>query len=164
MWDLPGPGIEPVFPALAGGFLTTEPPGKPHIYLFIFKTTNQLEKELWRWVESTGWESVRLSPNPCSISLIDNCVTLVSYHTSLSLSIFIWKMEAGLRNTLNDTNFYETNHEMLFGGTFTWHAPSKILPHTLSVAPPSGVLQGKQESCTCILIESCNADFFLDPS
>ena len=28
MWDLPGPGIEPVTPALAGGFLTTAPPGK----------------------------------------------------------------------------------------------------------------------------------------
>ena len=31
MWDVPGPGIEPVSPALAGGFLTTAPPGKPHI-------------------------------------------------------------------------------------------------------------------------------------
>ena len=29
MWDLPGPGIESVSPALAGGFSTTEPPGKP---------------------------------------------------------------------------------------------------------------------------------------
>ena len=29
MWDLPGPGHEPVCPALAGGFLTTAPPGKP---------------------------------------------------------------------------------------------------------------------------------------
>ena len=28
MWDLPGPGIEPVSRALAGGFLTTGPPGK----------------------------------------------------------------------------------------------------------------------------------------
>ena len=28
MWDLPGPGIEPMAPALAGGFLTTAPPGK----------------------------------------------------------------------------------------------------------------------------------------
>ena len=27
-WDLPGPGIEPVSPALAGGFLITGPPGK----------------------------------------------------------------------------------------------------------------------------------------
>ena len=26
--DLPDPGIEPESPALAGGFLTTEPPGK----------------------------------------------------------------------------------------------------------------------------------------
>ena len=30
MWDLPGPGIEPVSPALAGGFSTTVPPGKPY--------------------------------------------------------------------------------------------------------------------------------------
>ena len=29
VWDLPGPGVEPVFPALAGGFLTLAPPGKP---------------------------------------------------------------------------------------------------------------------------------------
>ena len=28
MWDLPGLGIEPAFPALAGGFLTTGPPEK----------------------------------------------------------------------------------------------------------------------------------------
>ena len=28
MGDLPGPGLEPVSPALAGGFLTTAPPGK----------------------------------------------------------------------------------------------------------------------------------------
>ena len=29
MWDLPGPGIALVSPALAGGFLTAELPGKP---------------------------------------------------------------------------------------------------------------------------------------
>ena len=28
MWDLPGPGIKPMSPALAGGFFTTEPPGR----------------------------------------------------------------------------------------------------------------------------------------
>ena len=28
MWDLPGPGLKSVSPALAGGFLTTAPPGK----------------------------------------------------------------------------------------------------------------------------------------
>ena len=31
--DLPDPGIEPASPVLAGGFFTTEPPGKP------FRTT-----------------------------------------------------------------------------------------------------------------------------
>ena len=29
MWDLPGSVIEPTSPALAGGFFTTEPPGRP---------------------------------------------------------------------------------------------------------------------------------------
>ena len=29
MWDPPGPGLEPVFPALAGRLSTTAPPGKP---------------------------------------------------------------------------------------------------------------------------------------
>ena len=36
MWDLPGPGLEPVSPALAGGFLTTAPPGKPGCFLKAF--------------------------------------------------------------------------------------------------------------------------------
>ena len=35
MWDLPGPGLEPVSPTLAGGFLTTVPPGKPRPFLCV---------------------------------------------------------------------------------------------------------------------------------
>ena len=35
MWDLPGPGLEPLSPALAGGFLTTAPPGKPLFIILI---------------------------------------------------------------------------------------------------------------------------------
>ena len=31
-WDLPGSRIEPVSPALAGDFFTTEPRGKPGLY------------------------------------------------------------------------------------------------------------------------------------
>ena len=34
MWDLPGLGLEPVSPALAGGFLSTVPPGKPTVNVF----------------------------------------------------------------------------------------------------------------------------------
>ena len=33
--DLLGPGLQPVSPALAGGFLTIEPPGKSPVCLFV---------------------------------------------------------------------------------------------------------------------------------
>ena len=35
-WDLPNPGIEPEAPALAGGFFTTEPPGKLSLSLSLY--------------------------------------------------------------------------------------------------------------------------------
>ena len=38
MWDLPRPGIEPMFPALAGGFLTAAPPGKSQCHCFLCNT------------------------------------------------------------------------------------------------------------------------------
>ena len=37
MWDLPVPGLEPVFRALAGRFLTTVPPEKSLQLLFVFE-------------------------------------------------------------------------------------------------------------------------------
>ena len=37
MWDLPGSGLKPVSPALAGGFLTTVPPGKSLKVIFKHK-------------------------------------------------------------------------------------------------------------------------------
>ena len=37
MWDLPGPWLEPVSPALPGGFLTIAPPGKSHEELYFNK-------------------------------------------------------------------------------------------------------------------------------
>ena len=47
MWDHPRPGLEPVFPALAGRFSTTAPPGKPRsIYSFpsVFNSHSLLGK------------------------------------------------------------------------------------------------------------------------
>ena len=40
-WDLPGPGIELMFPVLAGGFSTTTPPGKfqPLYFILLFLAT-----------------------------------------------------------------------------------------------------------------------------
>ena len=37
MWDLPGLGLKPMSPALAGGFLTTEPPGKSPEFKFDYE-------------------------------------------------------------------------------------------------------------------------------
>ena len=34
MWDLPGPGLKPMSPALAGRFLSTAPPGKSLVFYF----------------------------------------------------------------------------------------------------------------------------------
>ena len=45
MWDLPGPGLKPVAPALAGGFLTTVPPGKPFPNTF-----DSWFVEPWMWI------------------------------------------------------------------------------------------------------------------
>ena len=43
MWDLPGPGLKPMFPELAGGFLTIVPPGKPAIDFFFDSLVNPME-------------------------------------------------------------------------------------------------------------------------
>ena len=41
-WELPGSGIEPMSPALAGGFFAKEPPGKPHPGLPLWKVNQPL--------------------------------------------------------------------------------------------------------------------------
>ena len=50
MWDLPGSGLEPVSPALAGRFLTTAPPGKfpDHLFLISVLTPWLASKDSWR--------------------------------------------------------------------------------------------------------------------
>ena len=46
MWDLTGSGMEPVFPALQGGFITTGPPGKLtfvfFFLIFVYMTASGL--------------------------------------------------------------------------------------------------------------------------
>ena len=46
MWDLPRPGLEPVSPALAGGFLTTAPPGKPSLISLLLAFLVSIQKHL----------------------------------------------------------------------------------------------------------------------
>ena len=52
MWDLPGPGLESMSPALAGGFSTTAPPGKPQGHAkFVFSKT----------ADQNAWDEPQLS-------------------------------------------------------------------------------------------------------
>ena len=46
MWNLPRPGLEPTSPALAGGFLTTVPPGKSLVFFF-FMIALAIQHLLW---------------------------------------------------------------------------------------------------------------------
>ena len=41
MWALPRPGLEPVSPALAGGFLTTAPSGKSSHHIFLLNLCSE---------------------------------------------------------------------------------------------------------------------------
>ena len=45
MWDLPRPGLEPVFPALAGRLSTIAPPGKPDILFNMYHHLRNLMKQ-----------------------------------------------------------------------------------------------------------------------
>ena len=50
LWDLPGPDIEPVSPALAGRFFSTGPPGKPSVGKFneiFFNQPSQETRQLY---------------------------------------------------------------------------------------------------------------------
>ena len=55
MWDLPCPGIQTIFPALADGFFTTELPGKPSLSL------SMSDSDLIK-LEVASTEKVKLGP------------------------------------------------------------------------------------------------------
>ena len=61
MWDLPGPGLEPVSPALADGFLTTAPPGKSSIFILNRKVRKCCVKSRSRESEKLNMHSLGLS-------------------------------------------------------------------------------------------------------
>ena len=55
MWDLPGQGVEAMSPALARGFLTPQPPGKPKAAISHSPHTAVLSIKVWlgpNWVLS----------------------------------------------------------------------------------------------------------------
>ena len=81
MWDLPGPGIKPLSPALAGGFFTAEPVRKPQT---VFEIMFRIE-----WIHILHNPSFRSimppfrdgdpSPSRVPTSLSQACVCVVSW-------------------------------------------------------------------------------------
>ena len=49
MWDLSGPGLQPVSLALAGGLFTTEPPGRPLLWLLSLRSLGSGMQAQWWW-------------------------------------------------------------------------------------------------------------------
>ena len=60
MWNLSGPGIRPVSPALASGFFTTEPLGKPHT---VFLSTGEKGKTCFLFCDFTVMSTVEEENN-----------------------------------------------------------------------------------------------------
>ena len=80
MWDLPGPGLKAVSPALAGGFLTTAPPGKS-LYSVYFDLilvcqiqylNEQLPESALQRVECNKWRGwFKISPSKV---VLEHCI------------------------------------------------------------------------------------------
>ena len=82
MWDLPGPGLEPLSPASAGRLSTTAPPGKPRIpillslfFLYFFCPT-QVRGEFLAF-----WEVWGLLPafSRCSVAVVPHVDVFLMY-------------------------------------------------------------------------------------
>ena len=87
MWDLPGPGIEPVSPALAGGCFTTGPPGKPQ-QLSSLKTRQLLPQFS---VLRLGRHSAKVDGGDCGVHYRSDLRGLTSGKLGLlSSRIMIW--------------------------------------------------------------------------
>ena len=98
MWDLPRPGLEPVSPALAGGFLTTVPAGKPSLWyffmlifiqfnvLFDFFETSSLTNRLLlvgnykcRCYKHSYWSCVHISFQPICVNTQEHASLIILY-------------------------------------------------------------------------------------
>ena len=102
MWTLPGPGIKPVSPALADGFLTSGPPGKPITsVVFFFPPQNMcfLQYETWSFLPLPLYVPFSLLEYPLptlSTNLIPFLrVCLTTECLNLSASSLFWHQLCG---------------------------------------------------------------------
>ena len=74
VWDLPRPGIKPVSPALAGGFLTTGPPGKSRKLGFIDTDTGVSVLHAF-YIVGTVLNNLMFPQSASSLSFSGTCVS-----------------------------------------------------------------------------------------
>ena len=89
MWDLPRPGLKPVFPALAGRFSTTVPLGKSQgkrLFLPVFKTGIDLLYLTSAW-EAGIYTRISLKNLVCLKSLVNAQETLGTTRSCLMFKI-----------------------------------------------------------------------------
>ena len=70
---LPAPGIEPMSPALSGGFLTTQPPGKSHPLIFLRRKSRS--RECWLALIGEADQRVESRQLDSTVQTFIRCVT-----------------------------------------------------------------------------------------
>ena len=98
MWDLSGPEVKPVSPALAGGLFTTEPPGRP-LPVYFFKPPVSLQHRFWllwnyawRWLGQfrTKLSSGHLVAGFSACSVVQSSTTWSLFLKALLIIIFFF--------------------------------------------------------------------------
>ena len=126
MWNCPGPGLEPVSPLLAGGFLNTRPPGKPwDSTLYIGWSCiglSGLEDSLLTWLTH-----VAVGKGPSFSPAFGRRSQFLAMWTPLSscVNIFmLWQLAAPSNET--HTHAHERVHTCIYKHTyrlqFLWHS------------------------------------------
>ena len=96
-WDLPDPGMEFGCPALAGGFFTLEPPGKPAMVLSTMKQERALKQER----DKTS------CPSPAQPPLVSKTR---DDHVSRS-EVSLWSQETVIRNKADSTKEHHFTYD-----------------------------------------------------
>ena len=89
MWNLPGPGIKPMSPALPAGFLSTVPPGKSQDSAFTFAIPSVQNALPWFWRNHT--HPLRLSNFTSTIVNLFNPVACIINCSLSSSNIYFYK-------------------------------------------------------------------------
>ena len=106
MWDLPGPGIEPMSPALAGGFLTTGPPGKSQHLDFRLLVPRTVEQDIFVVLSHPFTALCFGSPGELThlLTLICDCLARVGWVGPVALHEAppFWSLGPSLGPTMED--------------------------------------------------------------